>query len=309
MKKEIKIGLIIFAVAIILGAFLLFAGINMSTTQIWVLGVVLVFLLAAAVWELLLAYTDFFKNHSSVIGLFFAFLLAMGLRSFAFEPYNIPSGSMFPTLLVGDHLFISKYAYGYSRHSFPYSLPLIPKGRIFEKVPKVGDVVVFRVTPELMPSIERSVDYIKRVVALPGDTVQMKNGRLYLNSQEVERKYLSSVKAEIEGKDVLYSKYLETLPNGVTHEIYEINDMMQSDDTPLIKVPEGHFFAMGDNRDNSYDSRFFGVVPLTHLEGRAEVIFYSNNGTGALWQIWKWPTFFVKWPEFIRKERLFTKIQ
>ena len=209
---------------------------------------------------------------------------------------------MFPTLLVGDHLFISKYAYGYSRHSFPYSLPLIPKGRIFEKNPKVGDVVVFRVTPELMPSLNSSVDYIKRVIALPGDTVQMKNGRLYLNSKEVGREYLSTVKAEIEGREVLYTKYLETLPNGVTHEIYEINDMMKSDDTPEIKVPEGYFFAMGDNRDNSYDSRFFGVVPLTHLEGRAEVIFYSNNGMGEFWQFWKWPT-------FIRTERLFTKIK
>ncbi len=302
MKKEIKIGLIIFAVAIILGAFLLFAGINMSTTQVWVLGAVLVFLLAVAVWELLLSYTDFFKNHSSVIGLFFAFLLAMGLRSFAFEPYNIPSGSMFPTLLVGDHLFISKYPYGYSRYSFPLSLPLIPKGRIFAKNPKIGDVVVFRVTPELTPTVETAVDYIKRVVALPGDTVQMKNGRLYLNSKEVKREYLSTVKTEIEGKDVLYTKYLETLPNGVKHEIYEINDMMQSDNTPVIKVPEGYFFAMGDNRDNSYDSRFFGVVPLEYLEGRAEVIFYSNNGLGWFLEFWKWP-------EFIRTERLFTSIK
>ncbi len=239
---------------------------------------------------------------SQVGGLILAVLLALVLRSFTFEPYNIPSGSMFPTLLVGDHLFISKYAYGYSRHSFAFSLPIIPKGRIFSKDPKVGDVVVFRVTPELMPSLESSVDYIKRVVALPGDTVQMKNGRLYLNSKEVERKYLSTVKTEIEGKEILYTKYLETLPNGVEHEIYEINDMMKSDDTPEIKVPEGYFFAMGDNRDNSYDSRFFGIVPLTYLEGRAEVIFYSNNGMGEFWQFWKWPI-------FIRTERLFTKIK
>jgi signal peptidase I len=217
---------------------------------------------------------------SQVGGLGLAVLLALVLRSFTFEPYNIPSGSMFPTLLVGDHLFISKYAYGYSRHSFPFSLPLIPKGRIFEKKPKLGDVVVFRVTPELMPSAETSMDYIKRVVGLPGDTVQLKNGRLYINNQEVQREYIKTEKMEIEGKDVLYTRYLETLPNGVTHEIYEINDMMKSDDTEPVTVPEGYFFAMGDNRDNSYDSRFFGVVPLTHLEGRAEIIVYSNNGEG-----------------------------
>ena len=302
MKKEIKIGLIILAIATVLGYFLLFAGVNMSPTKLWVCWAVLMFLVAAAMWEFLFVCTGFYNKHSSAIGLLFAVLLALVLRAFTFEPYNIPSGSMFPTLLVGDHLFISKYAYGYSRHSFPYSLPLIPKGRIFEKSPKVGDVVVFRVTPELIPSLEHSVDYIKRVIALPGDTVQMKNGRLYLNSKEVERKYLSTVKIENEGREILYKKYLETLPNGVTHEIYEINDMMQSDDTPEVKVPEGYFFAMGDNRDNSSDSRFFGVVPLTHLEGKAEIIFYSNNGTGALWQIWKWP-------KFIRTERLFTKIK
>ena len=301
MKKEIKIGLVMLVVCCILGSLLLFAGTYMTSTQLWVCGGVLMFLLGGVVWDLLWC-TDFHKNFSSIMGLLFAVFLALVLRSFTFEPYNIPSGSMFPTLLVGDHLFISKYAYGYSRHSFPFSLPLIPQGRIFSKNPKVGDVVVFRVTPELMPSLDRSVDYIKRVIALPGDTVQMKNGRLYLNSKEVERKFLSTVKAEIEGRDVLYTKYLETLPNGVTHEIYEINDMMKSDDTPEIKVPEGYFFAMGDNRDNSYDSRFFGVVPLTYLEGRAEIIFYSNNGNGEFWQFWKWPT-------FIRKERLFTKIQ
>lgn len=230
-----------------------------------------------------------------------AILLALAIRTFAYEPYNIPSGSMFPTLLVGDHLFISKYSYGYSRHSFPYSLPLIPKGRIFEKTPKLGDVVVFRVTPKIMPSLLSSVDYIKRVVGLPGDTVQMKQGRLYINGKMVERKYLNQEQVEIDGNKVLYTKYEETLPNGVKHLIYEIDDMMKSDDTPLITVPEGHFFAMGDNRDNSYDSRFFNPVPLTHLEGRAEMIFYSNNGKGYFFQFWKWPV-------FVRIERLFRKI-
>lgn len=214
-----------------------------------------------------------------VWGWLLAILLALVIRTFAYEPYNIPSGSMFPTLLIGDHLFISKYSYGYSRHSFLFSLPIIPHGRLFGKEPKLGDVVVFRVTPKIMPSLQTSVDYIKRVIGLPGDTVQMKQGRLYINGKMVERKYLNREEIEIEGNKVLYTKYEETLPNGVKHLIYEIDDMMKSDDTPLMKVPEGHFFAMGDNRDNSYDSRFFGFVPLTHLEGRAEIIFYSNTNS------------------------------
>lgn len=238
---------------------------------------------------------------AQVWGFGLAILLALVIRTFAYEPYNIPSGSMFPTLLIGDHLFISKYTYGYSRHSFPFSLPLIPKGRIFEKSPKLGDVVVFRVTPQIMPSLLSSVDYIKRVVGLPGDTVQMKQGRLYINGKMVDRKYLNQEEVIVDGKKVLYTKYEETLPNGVKHLIYEIDDMVKSDDTPLITVPEGHFFAMGDNRDNSYDSRFFNTVPLTHLEGRAEIIFYSNNGQGQFWQFWKWP-------QFVRIERLFDKI-
>ena len=234
-------------------------------------------------------------------GYLLAFLLAMVIRTFAYEPYNIPSGSMFPTLLIGDHLFISKYTYGYSRHSFPFSLPLIPHGRIFESKPKLGDVIVFRVTPQMVPSLMTSVDYIKRVVGLPGDTIQMKKGRLYINDQLVERNYVSQEEVQIEGKKELYTKYEEVLPNGVKHMIYEIDDMMKSDDTPLIKIPEGYFFAMGDNRDNSYDSRFFGAVPLTHLEGKAQIIFYSTNGKGAFWQFWKWPV-------FVRTERLLDKI-
>ncbi len=231
-----------------------------------------------------------------------AIFLALLIRSFAFEPYNIPSGSMFPTLLVGDHLFISKYAYGYSRHSFPFSLPLIPKGRVMYKEPKLGDVVVFRVTPEIMPSLSSSVDYIKRIVGLPGDTVQMKKGRLYINGQMVPRNYVKKEEVEINGEKVLYTLYEEILPGGRTHMIYEIDDVMTSDDTPLFEIPEGYFFAMGDNRDNSYDSRFFGLVPLTHLEGRAEFIFYSNNGNGWFFQFWGWN-------KFVRTERLLNKIK
>ncbi len=234
-------------------------------------------------------------------GIFWALLIALGIRSFAFEPYNIPSGSMIPSLLIGDYLFITKYDYGYSRHSFPFSLPIIPSGRIFDKMPKQGDIVVFRMTPEIQPSLPTSIDYIKRVIALPGDTVQMKDGRLYINDVLVDRKEIGKETTVIENREVIYTKYIETLPNGVTHHIYEINDNLQADNTEKITVPEGYFFAMGDNRDNSLDCRFFGAVPLVNLEGKARFIFYSNNGNGSFWQFWKWG-------DFIRTERIFKKI-
>lgn len=230
-----------------------------------------------------------------------ALLLALAIRALLFEPYNIPSGSMIPSLLIGDYLFISKYDYGYSRHSFPFSLPIIPNGRIFDRMPKQGDVVVFRMTPEIQPTLESSIDYIKRVIALPGDTVQMKNGRLYVNDVLVAREPVSTEQMKIENQEITYTKYIETLPNGVKHDIFEIADNLQADNTDKITVPQGHFFAMGDNRDNSLDSRFFGPVPLVNLEGKARFIFYSNNGKGSFWQFWKWG-------EFIRKERIFNKI-
>lgn len=238
---------------------------------------------------------------SNLWGFGLALIVALMIRSFAFEPYNIPSSSMVPTLLVGDYLFISKYPYGYSRHSFPFSLPLIPQGRILDKMPERGDVVIFRMTPQIMPTLDTSIDYIKRVIGLPGDTIQMKEGRLYINDKMVDRQLIGKEKATVEGGEIEYTKYVETLPNGVLHEIYEIDDTMQKDDTPPIVIPEGYFFAMGDNRDNSYDSRFFGAIPLVNLEGRAEFIFYSNNGKGYFWEFWKWP-------EFIRFSRLFSKI-
>lgn len=239
---------------------------------------------------------------SNFWGLFWALMIALGIRAFWFEPYNIPSGSMIPTLLVGDYLFITKYDYGYSRHSFPFSLPIIPSGRIFEKMPKQGDIVIFRMTPEIQPTLQTSIDYIKRVIALPGDTVQMKNGRLYINDVLVERTKIGEEKMKLEsGKEITYTKYIETLPNGVQHVIFEISDNLQADNTEKITVPDGYFFAMGDNRDNSLDCRFFGPVSLVNLEGKARFIFYSNNGEGFFWQFWKWK-------DFIRTDRLFRKL-
>ena len=218
-----------------------------------------------------------------VRGILWAVLAALIVRTFVFEPYNIPSSSMVPTLLIGDYLVVTKYDYGYSKHSFPFSIPVIPKGRLFEKKPERGDIVVFK-----MPS-DNKTDYIKRVIGLPGDRLQMMNGRLYINDVLVPREKLSEEDwiIEKEGK-VHYTKYMETLPNGVKHLIYERSDSMQQDTTDVIIVPEGYYFMMGDNRDNSYDSRFFGSVPKQNLEGKARFIFYSNNGAGDVWQFWKW---------------------
>lgn len=232
---------------------------------------------------------------SNVIGLTLAVIIALGIRSVAFEPYNIPSSSMVPTLLIGDYLFISKYPYGYSKHSFPFSLPLVPKGRIWEKAPKRGDVVIFKVPTD------NKTDYIKRVIGLPGDKIQMIDGRLYINDKMVERSYVSKEDWMTEQGEMRYTRYIETLPNGVKHTIFEISDFTKTDDTDPIIVPEGHYFMMGDNRDNSLDSRFFGPVPAENLEGRAEFIFYSNNGKGWFYEFWKWG-------DSLRLERFFQGI-
>ncbi len=236
------------------------------------------------------------------IGIFWALIIALTVRSCAFEPYNIPSGSMIPTLLIGDYLFITKYDYGYSRHSFPFSAPIIPSGKLFAHEPKRGDVVIFRMTPEIQPQLSGNVDYIKRIIGLPGDTVQMINGRLYINDKMVDRHLIGKKTLNTEmGKNTFF-EYAETLPNGVVHTIFENNDESIPDNTKKFIVPENHFFAMGDNRDNSLDSRFFGSVPMTNLEGKARFIFYSNNGNGSFWQFWRWP-------EFIRSNRLFKGIE
>ena len=232
------------------------------------------------------------------IQFFLLALLALTIRSCAFEPYNIPSSSMVPTLLVGDYLFISKFDYGYSRHSFPFSVPLIPflkKGRLFNKTPERGDIVVFKV-----PTDNRT-DYIKRVIGLPGDTIQMRTGRLYINGKLVPREKIRTEDWPTEAGWQHYTKYEETLPNGLKHNIYELNDDMPLDNTDAFSIPDGHYFMMGDNRDNSQDSRYFGLVPEELLEGKARFIFYSTNGDGWFFQFWRWK-------DFLRFERFFTGI-
>lgn len=198
--------------------------------------------------------------------------IAFTFRSFAFEPFNIPSGSMLPTLLIGDYLFVSKYSYGYSRYSLPWSIPVIPD-RILFTPPKRGDIAVFRYPADT------SVDYIKRVIGLPGDTVQMKQGRLYINGEIVPRTPAGMFEEEDEFRRVTrLQRFEEVLPNGVKHYILERGDNLPFDNTPEYKVPDGHFFAMGDNRDNSADSRVMsqvGFIPMVNLVGRAELMFFS----------------------------------
>lgn len=229
---------------------------------------------------------------------FIAILLAMLIRTFLFEPFNIPSGSMIPNLLVGDYLFVSKYSYGYSQYSFPFGIAEF-EGRMNGKKPEQGDVVVFK-----LPT-DTSIDYIKRVIGLPGDTVQVINGRLYINDKRIER--AASGMSEYDngyGQSVKVTVYKETLPNGVVHTIYEEGDDMALDNTEKFTVPDGHYFMMGDNRDNSRDSRvqdLVGYVPFDHLVGRAEIIFFSTNGSANIVQFWKWP-----WS--IRYDRLLTRI-
>ena len=220
----------------------------------------------------------------------YAVVIALFVRTFFVEPFSIPSGSMIPTLLVGDYLFVSKMSYGYSRHSLPLSIPLI-KNRIFYTEPERGDVIVFK-----MPS-DNKTDYIKRLIGLPGDKIQVREGRLYINGTMIDRQSAGEyVMRDPHGKALRFEKYIETLPEGVKHPILEISDDAPFDNTEEFTVPEDHFFMMGDNRDNSLDSRSVkvGFVPKVNLVGRAKFLFFSNDESAAWWQIWKWPMA-VRW--------------
>ena len=210
--------------------------------------------------------------------------LALGFRSLLFEPFNIPSGSMIPTLLVGDYLFVSKYSYGYSRYSFPFGMAPFD-GRIFETPPERGDVAVFR-----QPQNE-SVAFIKRIVGLPGDRIQVTDGVLRINDVAVNRVRKGFATASDGYNVIRFTVYQETLPNGKSYLIQERSDDDVLDNTNVFLVPEGHYFMMGDNRDNSRDSRTtsVGMVPAENLVGRAERLFFSHNSNAHLWEIWKWP--------------------
>jgi signal peptidase I len=242
-------------------------------------------------------------------------IITLLFRSLLFSPFNIPSESMLPRLLIGDYLVVSKWAYGYSKYSFPFS-PDFFDGRIFGSLPKAGDVVVFK-GPKT-----NGVDYIKRAIGLPGDIIQMKAGRLIINGKPVKRDklpdfvtpvtqgmrdaaaregtYLPCWRAEFEeiapdgGKQCRYRRYRETLPNGRSYEILDIADLQRGDDTEMFVVPEGHVFFMGDNRDRSADSRFpadglsIGFVPVENIVGRAQVIMFSTDGSANWFLPWTW---------------------
>jgi signal peptidase I len=224
----------------------------------------------------------------------YAVLVAMVVRTLLIEPFSIPSRSMLPTLQVGDYLFVSKFSYGYSKYSLPFSLPLF-SGRILFHPPKRGDVAVFK------KPTDNKTDYIKRIIGLPGDRIQVKAGRLYINGTIVPRKSLGEyidVKHEYGGVRERYMSYLETLPNGVSHVVLERgDDVPYVDNTEVYVVPKGHYFMMGDNRDNSQDSRYLslvGFVPAENLVGRADFMFFSLREDKRWWEIWEWPAY-IRW--------------
>jgi signal peptidase I len=238
----------------------------------------------------------------------YAVLIALVVRTVAYEPFNIPSGSMIPTLLVGDYLFVSKFTYGYSRYSLPFGLPLF-SGRIdlpFSRLPERGDVVVFK-----LPT-DPSTDYIKRIVGLPGDHIQVRHGELYINDQLVPRKDDPSCIDREAGPFIVQQGYRESLPRAsgggsVAHCIikefgFSGREDGPLDNTPVYDVPVGHYFAMGDNRDNSQDSRVLsavGYIPSENLVGQAQFIFFSTDGSAHWWEVWKWP-FSIRYSRLFR---------
>jgi signal peptidase I len=230
--------------------------------------------------------------------IFHALIIALVIRTFLFQPFNIPSGSMKETLLVGDYLFVSKYSYGYSHYSLPFSPPLF-SGRIFASPPERGDIVVFRLPKD------DSTDYIKRVIGLPGDRIQMIDGVLQINGQPVKRERTDDFVETEEGRTTRVARWRETLPNGVTYTTLDLQPNGFYDNTPVYTVPAGHYFMMGDNRDNSTDSRVLsqvGYVPFENIIGRAQIVFFSIAEGERAWQIWRWP-FAVRWG------RLFTIVR
>ena len=235
-------------------------------------------------------------------------VLAWLLRSLVVAPFSIPSGSMLPALYVGDYLFVTKWSYGYSKVSFPLGIPPI-EGRIFGRLPERGDVVVFRPPGS-------HTDIVKRVIGLPGDTVEVSQGMLILNGKPLPRQALGTFALTVSenspcrvvppatpmlregdnGPACLYPAYRETLPNGRTYAVLDQIDSPAADHFPAVRVPAGHVFMMGDNRDDSLDSRYspldggMGFVPVESLVGRALITFWSTDGSASYWKPWTWFT-------------------
>ncbi|MEM7619623.1 MAG: signal peptidase I [Pseudomonadota bacterium] len=218
-----------------------------------------------------------------------ALILAMIVKIFFYQPFNIPSGSMKSTLLVGDYLFVSKFSYGYSRYSFPFS-PNLFSGRLLGSEPERGDVAVFRNLKD------DNKDYIKRIIGMPGDKVQVLSGIVYINGKEVPRKQAGKHLLIDDGPNGYFSerlvpRYKETLPNGVSYYVLDVNSQSSLDNTAEYAVPEGHYFLMGDNRDQSQDSRVqnsVGMVAYDQLIGRADILFFSADYTMRWYKPWTW---------------------
>ena len=230
--------------------------------------------------------------------LFYALIIALIIRSLFLQPFYIPSSSMEPNLLVGDRLFVTKYSYGYSKHSFPFS-PAIFNGRLFFDTPERGDVVVFK-TPA-----DNRTDYIKRLIGLPGDRIQFIDHNLYINNTEIlKSKKLSNSKIYCGQRNININFFEEILPNGKKHNTVYLKNSSYKNSDEFI-VPENHYFFLGDNRDCSKDSRFLSSVGYVHkdnLVGKAQFIFFSSDRSiGSFFYFWKWN-------KSIRFERFFKKI-
>ncbi|AGJ99452.1 Signal peptidase I [Wolbachia endosymbiont of Drosophila simulans wNo] len=237
------------------------------------------------------------RTRKFLSSLFFLLLIALSIRSFLFEPFHIPSGSMKSTLLEGDYIFTSKYSYGYSKHSFPFS-PNIFSGRIFYTPPERSDIIVFK------PTRNDSIRFVKRVIGIPGDKVQMIEGELYLNDQKVKRRQIENF-FDYESKRNI-ARYIETLPSGKEHEILIDNVSNKlSYNTPVYYVPDDQFFVMGDNRNNSFDSRFseIGLIPTENIVGRVSMV-------GLSFKLGKvdWLPFDFRLPTALRFDRVLHKV-
>ena len=230
--------------------------------------------------------------------LFYALIIAIFIRSIFIQPFYIPSSSMEPNLLVGDRLFVTKYSYGYSKHSFPFS-PNLFKGRIMFSEPKRGDVIVFK-TPA-----DNRTDYIKRLIGLPGDEIQFIDGNLYVNNNQIIKTLVSSTDVIFCGNQTIkVNTFEEKLPNGKKYKAtYRKEYSFQNSDKFLI--PENHFFFLGDNRDCSKDSRFLSEVGYVHknnLVGKAQILFFSSDyKIGSILKFWQWK-------EILRTKRFFKLI-